>query len=348
MRFPIPDPSPAGAIAPPVLRTVSAWLVAGLIAAPSRAQEERFPVSPTGIPYTVPAAARAAGWTLAAPEARTGLVGSNPVFLAGGATRELAVDAAWQHRDIDESLSLDRFESRIASITGKYSTGTLAVGFSYQRPFRAEMESVAGPSERDLQVVLGAVAADVLPLLRVGASLAGQFVESVDNVTTYQATLGAETSVGPLAVAGAVKSGPFGGGADEVLEPGWLQLDARAGLGPVLSVGARLGVGWWNDSLDGALETPVDVGAGATWGLFPMLRVLGGVHHIRERLASCSPQTAGSCLEDLTDLDQGTFLDLGVMLALPVVNIGLAVEDSHVFAADSPSTWVTLSANAGF
>ena len=43
-----------------------------------------------------------------------------------------------------------------------------------------------------------------------------------------------------------------------------------------------------------------------------------------------------------------TFLDLGVMATLPVVNVGLAVEDSHVFNADSPTTWVTLSANAAF
>jgi len=79
-----------------------------------------------------------------------------------------------------------------------------------------------------------------------------------------------------------------------------------------------------------------------------MVRVLGGVHHIRERLASVPSSGTPSLGDVLTGLDQGTFLDLGVHLGLPVVGVALAVEDSHVFGADSPSTWVTLSANAGF
>ena len=351
MRLPILYRFEARALASFAIRglatTLPAWL-ALLQATHAQAQTERFPVSPTGIPYTVPAAARAAGWTLAALEARTALVGSNPVFLAGGATKELAVDLAWQHRDIDESLALDRFESRITAITGKLSTGSVAAGISYQRPFRAEVESASGPSQHEMQVLLGAVAADVLPMLRVGVSLAGQFVESVEDVTTYQATVGAEMGAGPVLVAGAIKSQPFGGDVAEVSEPGWFQLDARAALGPMIALGARLGVGWWNDSLEGLLETPVDAGLGATFGVLPMLRVLGGVHHIRERLAQSSTVPPMSVDEALAGLDQGTFLDLGVMLGLPLANVTLAVEDSHLFDTDSPSTWVTLSASAGF
>jgi hypothetical protein len=325
--------------------TFAAWLLAGLAASPARAQTERFPVSPTGIPYTVPAAARAAGWTLAAMEARTGMIGSNPVFIGGGAEREIAADAAWEHRDIDESLAIDRFESRISSLTGKYSTGKVAVGVSYQRPFRAESET--SPDQADLQVVLGALAVDVLPMLRVGGSLAGQYIESVQDVTTYQATVGAEANAGPLLVAGAVKSAPFGADAEDIAEPGWFQFDARFAMGPVASFGARVGVGWWNNDLDGLLDTPVDVGVGTTWGALPMLRVLGGVHHISERIASPEMLTGGVDAA-IASLDQGTFLDLGVMATLPLVKIGLAVEDSHVFNADSPTTWVTLSANAAF
>ena len=48
----------------------AAWLLAGLAASPALAQTERFPVSPTGIPYTVPAAARAAGRPL--PDSQSG------------------------------------------------------------------------------------------------------------------------------------------------------------------------------------------------------------------------------------------------------------------------------------
>jgi hypothetical protein len=315
---------------------------------PAVAQTGRFPVSPTGIAYTVPAAARAAGWTLAAPQARLGLVGSNPVFVGGGASRALAVDAAWEHQDLDASLAVDRFESRISSLTGKLSTGGLALGVSYQRPFHAELNAPSGSAEHELQVLVGAAALDVLPTVRVGASLAGQFVDSVEDVTTYQASVGVETNVGPLMVAGALKSVPFGGDADRVNEPGWVQLDARAGLGPLFSVGARLGVGWWNDSLDGVLETPVDAGVGITWSVLPMVRVLGGAHHVRERVATLPTGTGFTVDDALTGLDQGTFLDLGVVLGLQVVDVSLAVEDSHAFGADSPSTWVTLSATAGF
>jgi len=315
---------------------------------PAMAQTGRFPVSPTGIAYTVPAAARAAGWTLAAPQARLGLVGSNPVFVGGGPSRALAVDAAWEHQDLDASLALDRFESRISSLTGKLTTGGLAVGVSYQRPFHAELDATTASAEHELQVLVGAASLDVMPMLRVGASLAGQFVDSVEDVTTYQATVGAETQVGPLLLAGALKSVPFGGDADRVSEPGWVQLDARAGLGPLFSVGARLGVGWWNDSLDGALETPVDAGVGVSWAVLPTVRLLGGAHHVRERLATLPSGTGFTVDDALAGLDQGTFLDLGLVLGLQVVDVAVAVEDSHAFGADSPSTWVTLSASAGF
>lgn len=306
------------------------------------------PVSPSGIPYTVPAAARAAGWTIAAPEARAAFFASNPVFLAGGPRVELAVDAAWQHRDVDASLAVDRFETRLASVTAKLRTGALSYGASWQMPYRARFDPAAGAAGEELQVAIGGAAIQFAPGLRVGASLAAHLVDGRIEGTAYQASAGVEVELVGLSLAGAAKSPEFGGDASEITAPAWIQVDGRLGLGPLWALAARLGVGWWGDP-EPDLAAPVDAGVGASWQILPMLRLLAGAHHIRERGAACPADAAIACLDPaLLDLDQGTFLDAGLLLSLPVAHVALAVEDNRAFDATSPATWITLSAGARF
>src|SRR5262245_34929231 len=56
-------------------------------------------VSPTGITTAPSAAARAAGWTFVAPEARLGLVERNPAFLADAAHGGFSITGGWEQRD---------------------------------------------------------------------------------------------------------------------------------------------------------------------------------------------------------------------------------------------------------
>jgi hypothetical protein len=306
------------------------------------------PVSPSGIPYTVPAAARAAGWTIAAPESRLALFAANPVFLSGGARAELALDAAWQHRDLDAALALDRFESRLASVTAKLRTGAVSFGASWQKPYHAQFEPAGRGGEAELQVAVGGAAVRFAPGLSAGASVAAHLLRGRVEGTVYQASAGVQVELVGLSLAGAVKSPEFGGDASDITAPAWVQIDSRLGLGPVVALAARLGVGWWGEPAPD-LAAPVDAGVGASWQLLPMLRLLAGAHHIRERGTDCAPGAAVACLDPaFLDLDQGTFLDAGLLLALPVLHVALAVEDNRAFDATSPATWVTLSAGAQF
>src|SRR5262245_23090516 len=111
--------------------------------APARAQDfdkitTPFPISPTGIPYAVPAAARAAGWTIVSPSARLGLAGSNPAFFHGGSPAEVEFDGFWEYQDVGSSLDFDRYETGFMALAGKFDLGFVSVGLSYQRPYAAE------------------------------------------------------------------------------------------------------------------------------------------------------------------------------------------------------------------
>jgi hypothetical protein len=331
----------------PTLLIGTATVTAPLSVPAQTASGARVPVSPTGIPYTVPAAARGAGWTIAASEARTGFIGSNPAFVVGGARAEIAVDAAWAQRN--DVPALNELDSRLSSLTGKMSLGNLAAAVSYQRPFHAEFDGAA-PNQQELRVLLGAVGLELAPALRVGASLAAHELDSAgQKERTFQASAGVELGVANLLLAGAVKSPIFGADEKRLNEPAWLQADARLGLGPIASLAVRAGVGWWNDNAADALKVPVDVGIGATWQLMPALRVLAGAHHISDRAVDVIPSGGLSSIDPhQLRLDQGTFLDAGVSIGLAPVHVALAVEDNRVFNPDVPATWVTLSAGANF
>ena len=97
-------------------------------------------ISPTGIPYTVPAAARAAGWTIVSPPARLGLAGSNPAFLRGLQRFELAIDGSYEFQDAASSTGFDRYQARFTSAAGKIDVGRVSVGLAYERPYASEYE----------------------------------------------------------------------------------------------------------------------------------------------------------------------------------------------------------------
>jgi hypothetical protein len=322
--------------------------------APAGAQS--LPVSPTGIPYTVPAAARAAGWTLAADQARTGFFGSNPAFLCGGSRIEVELDAAWQGRTEDRpELSLDEVEARLGAATGKVRFGNLALGVAYQRPYHAQYSASVLPGEADeeLETVVAGAALELVAGVHVGASLATLRVGRPEgDGHSYQASLGVEIAQAGSMLAAAVKSTLFGADAARFDEPTWVQLDGRLGLGPVSALAARLGVGWWNGDAANALEVPIDVGIGARWQVVPLVHVLGGVHQVRHRISDqrVVPLDDPSAIRDalFEDLDQGTFLDLGVLVGAQTWHAALAVEDNRVFGPDIDSTWITLSMGAGF
>lgn len=331
-------------------------LACGVAALPALAPAQDFervsspvPISPTGLPYTIPAAARAAGWTFASPEARLGLVGGNPALLAGGSRAEIAVDGVWRRQDLDRSaFDLDRSDLRLSSVTGKLHTGAFAFAAAYQRPYHAsyDLGIFRDPAiEEDLEVWTAAAAAAIAPAVHLGTSIAWlRAGRPVEDRESYQATLGAEFEVEPVTLAVAFKSEPFGEDIDRLLAPSWIQIDARVAAGPLLAVAARMGTGWWNNTLSGRLRAPLDAGLGLAWSALPSLRFLAGAHHVRERVdcSNCEPSVA---VDDFLRLDQGTFLDAGVVLSLPRASVALAVEDNHAFDEPAPLTRVTLSAN---
>lgn len=306
-------------------------------------------ISPTGLPYTVPAAARGAGWTIAAPEARLGLLGSNPAFIGGGARAEIAVDGVWRDQELDNSsFALDRSEARLSSVAGKLRAGSLAFAVAYQRPFRAnyDLAIFREPQEDELEVWTAALGAELIPWLRLGTAVAWLRTGLAEDLDSYQASLGAEVAAMPVTLGLAFKSEPFGEDIDRLLAPSWVQADARLAVGPLVAIAARLGTGWWNDTRSGRLRGPLDAGVGVAWSIVPSLKLLAGAHHVRERIdCGCDP---GIVVDDYLRLDQGTFLDAGVVVSLPMASLAVAVEDNHVFDEPAPLTRITLSANARY
>ena len=320
---------------------------------------DRVRTSRTGIPYTVPASARAAGWTIAAPQSRLGLAGSNPTFLttnltgAQTATRcELAIEGLYQYEDVDQDG--DRHETLFSTATGKVALGRLAVGLGYQHPYHAGPWIVRTPSrpegtgetfDEDFETLFGGAAFAVTPHVFVGAAGAWQRWETAGlHLDAYQVTLGAEVDVAAATFAAAVKSEPFGEDSETILAPSWLQLDARVPLGSAWALGARFGTGWWNNSGDGRMSTALDAGAGVAIQITPALQLLGGAHHLRERTELDAMVSAS--IEEFVNRDQGTFLDCGLVLGISMFHVALAIEDSHVFDASAPTTFVSLAMNA--
>jgi hypothetical protein len=318
-----------------------------LVTAGGTARAQRIPISPNGIPYTLPAEARAAGWTVAEPGARTAFLGSNPVFLAGGSRFEVVADLTWQQRDLSlPQASLDEFETRLGSLTGKAAFGALAVGLSYQKPFHALLESSGLKREDELQTFVAGAALDVLPTLRAGASLARIEVNQADTSSaTYQATFGAEVELVGASVAAAVKTRLFGADAKKLDAPLWVQLDARLPLGPLVSLGVRAGFGDWKNR---DLRNPADLGLGVRWKVLPILGVLAGVHSIRDRTSNqrVVPLSASDLLG--ISLDEGTYLDVGAVLGIGPAHVALAVEDNRFSNPDVSATTVTLTGRAAF
>lgn len=322
-----------------------------------------FRPSPTGIPYTVPASSRAAGWTIAAPQSRLGLAGSNPAFFATsvnlataptGTQCELAIEGIYQYEDVDHDG--DSHETSFSAATGKVALGRLAMGLAYQHPYQSgpwvvrtvfRQEGTGELFDEDFEVLCAGAAFAVAPHVLIGAAGSWQRMESGGfHLDAYQVTLGAEVGVASSTFAAALKSEPFGEDSEMILAPSWLQLDARVPIGSAWALGARFGTGSWNNSRNGMMNTPLDAGAGVAVQIIPTLQLLGGVHHMRERRELDEPVTAWA--EDYVYRDQGTFLDAGLVLGVSMFHMALSVEDSHVFDASSPTTWVSLSMNAAY
>src|SRR5262245_11882853 len=90
----------------------------------------RQPVSPTGITTAPSAAARAAGWTIAAPEARLGLVERNPAFLTDAAHGGLSITGGWEQRD-DWGSSFDDDLASLQALTTEVHVARVSLGFAY-------------------------------------------------------------------------------------------------------------------------------------------------------------------------------------------------------------------------
>jgi len=339
-------------------RCALSMMLLALGTAPAGAQDFEkigtpIPISPTGIPYTVPAAARGAGWTIVSPGARLGLAGSNPAFFRGQGMAEVALDALWEYQDVGSSLDFDRYESRIASMAGKIDLFRVSVGLAYQRPYSSEYRLPRYVTdqtvEEGLEVWLGGAAVEITSTLILAGSLAWQRAEvGPRSREAYQATVGLALEFESSTLALAIKSEPFGGDADELLAPFWIQLDGRVAAGPSWTVGARLGTGWWNDTRNDALRSPIDAGVGVGWQVHRLIQVLAGVHSINPRREDAAIPLAGTDYTDLLDLEQGTFLDGGIAFGVTGLQAALSVEDSHVFDAEVPGTWVSLSIQAGY
>jgi hypothetical protein len=259
------------------------------------------------------------------------------------------VEGTYEYQDFTTipNLPLDANEIRFSTAAAKYRVSRYAFGVLYQRPFNAEH----GPGgifrvavDEGLDVWTGAAAIEVSPGARVGVSFSAldAWRSDIDR-WAYQSGVGMELELQRVVLAAAFKSELFGEDAEALLAPSWLEIDARVPLGPDWALGARLGGGWWNDTRGGRLQSPFDAGVGAAWQARGSLRVLGGVHHVRERV-DCGGGVI--CPEEL-DRDQGTFLDAGVIVQHSMFAASLAVEDSHVFGVTAPSTHVTLSAHVG-
>lgn len=339
-----------------VLGLAAAVIVPACIGTPARAQFEKVTppqrIPPTGIVYTLPAAARAAGGTLASPAARLGLAGRNPAFLGGGPRLELALDGIGTWDDLAAASTLDRYDLRVAGLAGKLRLGRVSMGAAYQHPYRRQ-ETLGRFIFRDgrrqewqLRVGWAGAAVDVVPALRLGVAVAWQRTELVSDLDVWHTLIGTEVEVGRATLAAAYGSRAFGGDAGIISGPDWLHLDVRLPLHDRLTLGARFDVGWPEDDTNEELRRPVDAGAGVRVQILPLLHVLAGLHHVRERLeppVGADPQRVRELF-----IGQGTFLDAGLELRIDRLTLSLAVEDSHAADAEVPSTLVTLSANAGF
>ena len=310
------------------------------------------PVSPTGIATAPPATARAAGWTIVAPEASLGLMERNPAFLTEPPHAGLSITGGWEHRD--DWGSFDSDLARLQAVTAEVRLAPVSLGFAYQMADRIDLPQLDifrnGQSYfEELETWTGGIAFKPIPTLSVGASFTSLHKERPVSNTVYRATLGTELQARSLKVAAAFQSQQFGSDADALLAPSWLQLDAVMPIGPRWTVAARLSAGWWSDDArNGLLQSPFDPGVGSSYRIVPRLRVLAGVHHVRERydLPSEPP------LRDLADSPfirrgQGTYLDGGFLLDLPASHLALSIEDNHIDSS-APHTLLTLSTGVVF
>jgi hypothetical protein len=306
-------------------------------------------VSPTGITTAPPAAARAAGWTIVAPESRSGLMERNPAFLADTAHGGLSITGGWEQRD-DWGSAFDEDLTRLLAVTAEVRVAPVSLGFAYQMADRVDytLQTISRneiSNFEELATWTCGIAFKPIPTLSVGASFTSLHKESPIG-TVYRATLGTELQTKSLKVAAAFQSQQFGSDADALLAPSWLQLDARMPIGERLAVGARLSSGWWSDTRNGLLQSPFDPGVGGSYRVVPQLRVLAGVHHVRDRYNLPPDVPTGD--SPLIRRGQGTYLDGGFVLDLPSSShVALSIEDNHIDSS-APHTLITLSTGVVF
>src|SRR5262249_35443003 len=116
--------------------------------------------------------------------------------------------------------------------------------------------------------------------------------------------------------------------------------------------------GWWSDTRNGVLHSPFDPGVGASYRAVPRLRLLGGVHHVSERVDPVISHTIDRQtgpnpwpgLEDsaLIRRGQGTYLDGGFLFDLPSSShVALSIESNHTDSS-APPPLLTLSTGVAF
>jgi hypothetical protein len=275
----------------------------------------------------------------------------NPAFLVEPSRWAVSVSGVWEHRD-DWGTTFEGDAARLQAVTARLRIAPVSLGFAYQLPDRVDYTSLTVFGNRisswdELETWTAAIALEPIPALSVGASLALIDADYGTADQMYRTTLGMEFELNSLTAAAAFQSEPFGAHTDELLAPSWLQLDARMALGERWAIAARLGSGWWNDTRDGLLRSPLDAGGGGSWRIVPRLRVLAGIHHIRERY-DISPEIPPMLAESpFIRRGQGTYLDAGFLLELPRSRVALSVEDNHVDSA-AAHTLVTLSGDVRF
>ncbi len=352
------------------MRTTSRyrWLVpAALLGLPGPAPgQDTGAHSPTQMDYTLPAWSRGAGWTLGAAGTRQGLFARNPVFLAAplqSKSLDLTLELQYKRRDADVEANpyLDQFEAstqHFGSFSCEIRTAHFGFGLSYQQPYAASFAWSAPlyltPVPRSASQRIPGVS---LSLRSLHVASAGEFsgfsfgaafsylqshfqgdasMYPVDNESDWtHLALGCafESRLGALAVAYRSSpdtqgdpSGPRGG-------PPWLLFDGWAPVGPVeLSVQAGVGD-------DETVETLLDWGWGVRWQVHPRWTLLGGMHHLSSREdAAGSPGL----------LDQGLFLDVGLLAKVGPVALAMALEDSHASDAEFGSTFLTFSMSVSY
>lgn len=340
----------------PVRHSLIAATLLGALGASGAGAAEIFekvgtatPISPTGVSYVFPAAARGAGWTLAAPESRLGMAGSNPAFIAVGSRAEAVLGGSWTHRtEESSSATLDsdvvRFDHAMAAVRLR----PMWLAFGYQNADHAayDLDIFRDSATRlveNLDTWLVALAGELRSGWTLGGSVAMLDRDRSTESRAYQASIGLQAEGNRAAFGAAFKSEPFGEDRTDMLAPALVELDARYQWTPALSVAARFSGGWWNNTRHGRLQSPLDFGAGAAWQAKPALRFLAGVRQVRER-TECQGDP-DYCF--IVQRDQGTFLCGGLEFRSAPVRLAVAVEDSHV-NAEVPATVVTFSASATY